>query len=95
MPPMSNVMLGMEWMLFQECFCLLNKELLLLFLAFIATAKSFIPGKLLEYSQRVVHGRYQSGDGISGIMFFSEEDDYLLISTFDGLILVRFIDVDG
>ena len=52
----------------------------------------------LEYSQRVVQGKYASGDGISGITFFSQEDDYLLISTFDGKTLIDtgpFIDVDG
>jgi len=45
----------------------------------LATAKSLAPGKLLEleYSQRVVHGRYQSGDEIGGITFFSQDDDYL------------------
>ena len=66
---------------------------------FIST-KSLAPGKLLEleYSQRVVHGRYQSGDGIIGITFFSQEDDYLLVNTFDGKTLIDtgpFIDVDG
>ena len=52
----------------------------------------------LEYSQRVVQGKYESGDGISGIAFFSQADDYLLISTFEGKTLIDtgpFIDVDG
>ena len=66
----------------------------------VATGRSLIPGKLveLEYSQRVVQGKYESGDGISGITFFSQEDDYLLVSTFDGKTLIDtgpFIDVDG
>jgi len=46
----------------------------------------------------VVKGKYESGDGTSGITFFSQEDDYLLVSTFDGKTLINtgpFIDVDG
>ena len=81
-----------------------RRQLLACMLVFVlfhlATAKSLAPGKLLElnYSQRVVHGKYQSGDGISGITFFSREDDYLLVNTFDGKTLIDtgpFIDVDG
>ena len=77
------------------------KQLLVFALLFhLATAKSLAPGKLLEleYSQRVVHGRYQSGNGISGIEFFSQEDGYLFVSTFDHKTLIDtgpFIDVDG
>ncbi|XP_065916093.1 uncharacterized protein [Dysidea avara] len=73
---------------------------LLLVVSYFATARSLVPGKLveLEYSQRVVQGKYESEDGISGITFFSQEDDYLLINTFDGKTLIDtgpFIDVDG
>ena len=68
----------------------LSEVLLFLILLHVTTARSLPPGRLVEfeYSQQEALGRYESGDGISGISFLSQTDHYLLISTFDGKTLI-------
>ena len=58
----------------------------LLALLHVATGRSVVSGKLLEfsYSQQQMYGKYAGPDGVHGITFFSGPKDYLLVRTFSG-----------
>ena len=65
--------------------------LALLALVYVATGRSVVGGKLLEfsYSQRQMYGKYAGQDGVHGITFFSGPEDYLLVRTFSGRRIVE------
>ena len=72
----------------------------LLALLNVATGRSAVGGKLLEFScsQRQMYGKYSGQDGAHGIIFFSGPDDYLLVTTFSGVNIVEtspFSGTDG